>query len=47
MNGCCLTVVELGDGSWAADAVTETLERTALGTLTPGDRVNLERPVRV
>ena len=47
VNGCCLTVVELGDGPWAADAVTETLDRTALGALTAGDRVNLERPVRV
>ncbi len=47
VNGCCLTVVQLTDGSWAADAVTETLARTALGALTPGDQVNLERPVRV
>jgi riboflavin synthase len=47
VNGCCLTVVELGDGRWAADAVTETLDRTALGRLAAGDRVNLERPVRV
>ena len=31
VNGCCLTVVELGDGHWAADAVTETLDRTSLG----------------
>ena len=36
MNGCCLTVVELGDGWWAADAVTETLDRTALGALDRG-----------
>ncbi|MBV8952285.1 MAG: riboflavin synthase [Actinobacteria bacterium] len=47
VNGCCLTVVELGDGWWAADAVTETLDRTALGALQPGAPVNLERPVRV
>jgi riboflavin synthase len=47
VNGCCLTVVELTEGSWAADAVTETLARTALGSLTPGACVNLERPVRV
>jgi riboflavin synthase len=47
VNGCCLTVVDLGDGWWAADAVTETLGRTALGTLGAGDPVNLERPVRV
>jgi riboflavin synthase len=47
VNGCCLTVVELDEGRWAADAVTETLDRTALGALVPGDPVNLERPVRV
>lgn len=47
VNGCCLTVVELADGWWAADAVTETLERTCLGVLDTGDPVNLERPVRV
>jgi len=52
VNGCCLTVVELGDGGsgsrwWAADAQPETLERTTLGTLAVGDHVNLERPVRL
>jgi riboflavin synthase len=47
VNGCCLTVVELGDGWWAADAVTETLVRTSLGALAVGDPVNLERPVRL
>jgi len=47
VNGCCLTVVELGEGGFAADAVTETLRRTALGGLRPGDLVNLERPVRL
>jgi riboflavin synthase len=46
VNGVCLTVVEHDDGTWAADAVTETLERTALGRLRAGDPVNLERPVR-
>ena len=46
VNGCCLTVVELLDDGWAADAVTETLDRTSLGSLTAGDPVNLERPVR-
>ncbi len=47
VNGCCLTVVELGDGWWAADAVTETLDRTGLGRLAAGDPVNLERPLRL
>ena len=47
VNGCCLTVVELGEGWWTADAVPETLQRTTLGGLRPGDAVNLERPVRL
>jgi riboflavin synthase len=47
VNGCCLTVVALGEGCWAADAVTETLAHTSLGSLVAGDRVNLERPVRL
>ena len=47
VNGCCLTVVEIGPGWWSADAVDETLSRTNLGDLQPGDPVNLERPVRV
>lgn len=47
VNGCCLTVVELGEGWWAADAITETLDRTTLGALAVGDPVNLERPLRL
>jgi len=47
VNGCCLTVVELGDGWWAADAQVETLDRTTLGGLAPGDPVNLERPLQL
>ncbi|MGH9127654.1 MAG: riboflavin synthase [Acidimicrobiales bacterium] len=47
VNGCCLTVVERGPGWWAADVVAETLSRTTLGALQPGDPVNLERPVRL
>lgn len=47
VNGCCLTVVELAEDHWAADAVTETLDRTSLGAFVVGDTVNLERPVRV
>jgi riboflavin synthase len=47
VNGCCLTVVDVGPGRWAADAVSETLERTNLGQLRRGDPVNLERPLRL
>ena len=46
VNGCCLTVIELGPGWWSADVVDETLARTNLGALSAGDPVNLERPVR-
>ncbi len=45
-NGCCLTVVERGDGWYGVDVVAETLARTNLGDLAPGDPVNLERPLR-
>ncbi len=43
VNGCCLTVSSLGDGTWSADVMQETLDKTTLGGLTEGDRVNLER----
>lgn len=46
LDGVCLTVVDAGEGWWAADAVAETLGRSTLGRLRPGDRVNLERPLR-
>ena len=46
VNGCCLTVVSLGTDTWEADAVAETLSRTNLDDLGPGDVVNFERPVR-
>lgn len=42
-SGCCLTVVERGDGLVAFDAVPETLSRTTLGAWRPGSPVNLER----
>jgi riboflavin synthase len=47
VNGCCLTVVQHGERWFAVDAVDETLDRTNLGLLEPGDLVNLERPVRL
>jgi riboflavin synthase len=47
VNGTCLTVVAWGDDWWEADVVEETYARTCLGALVPGDRVNLERPVRL
>ena len=43
-NGVCLTVVELGsDATYRVTAIAETLSRSNLGSLKPGDLVNLER----
>ena len=39
-------IVAIGDGWWEADVVAETISRTSLGRLQPGDPVNLERAVR-
>jgi riboflavin synthase len=46
INGCCLTMVDIGPDWFGADAVPETMQRTNLGDLEPGDPVNLERPVQ-
>lgn len=43
VNGACLTVAALLPNGFAADLSRETLERTSLGALVPGGRVNLER----
>jgi riboflavin synthase len=43
INGVCLTVVQRDDHSLSFQAGPETLDRTNLGELRPGDRVNLER----
>ena len=45
VNGCCLTVAERTDATWTADVMQETLDKTSLGGVRPGDRVNLERAV--
>jgi riboflavin synthase len=47
IEGCCLTVVAIGDGVLEFDAVAETLRRTTLGDLAPGDRVNVEPAMRM
>jgi riboflavin synthase len=46
VNGVCLTAVESGGDSFRADVMAETLRRSSLGPLTPGDAVNLELPIR-
>lgn len=46
-SGCCLTVVEKGEGWFAVEVSGETLSKTTLGDLNEGDRVNLERAARL
>ncbi len=46
-NGVCLTVVELMGDSYRVTAVEETLQRSNLGALKPGNGVNLERSLRI
>ncbi len=52
VNGCCLTVASTGSTTaggptdlWTADVMQETLDKTSLAGVVPGDRVNLERAV--
>jgi riboflavin synthase len=47
VNGVCLTVVDAADSMFTVDVMRETLDRSALGRLGPGDAVNLERAVAV
>ncbi len=46
VNGACLTATSVTPGAFTADVMEETLRRTALGALRPGDPVNLELPLR-
>ncbi|HEU5037172.1 MAG TPA: riboflavin synthase [Nocardioides sp.] len=45
VNGCCLTVASLDGDTWTADVMQETLDKTSLHGVQPGDTVNLERAV--
>ncbi len=47
VNGVCLTAVKLTDSSFSAEVSPETFERTCLKRLKEGDRVNLERALRL
>ena len=47
VNGVCLTVVDNEAGAFTADVMQETLDRSSLGALGVGARVNLERAVRL
>jgi len=42
VNGCCLTAIEVDGQGFAADVSVESLTRTTLGALSPGDAINLE-----
>jgi riboflavin synthase len=46
-NGVCLTVVKKEGDTYTVTAIRETLEKSNLGLLKPGDKVNLERSVRL
>ena len=46
-NGVCLTVVEKTDKTYTVTAIKETLERSNLGLLKVGDKVNLERSMQI
>lgn len=43
VNGVCLTVTALGRDGFTADVMPESMSKTNMGALKPGDRVNLER----
>ncbi|MFC1988267.1 riboflavin synthase [Chloroflexota bacterium] len=45
VNGVCLTVTSLDSDSFTIDIMSETLKRSNLGLLSPGDKVNLEQPL--
>src|SRR5688572_5313415 len=47
INGACLTVTKLSKGEAEFEMVAETIKRTSLGGVKPGDRVNIERSMKV
>lgn len=47
VNGCCLTVTDIADGTFAFDLLMQTLRVTSLGDLKSGSLVNLERAMRL
>jgi len=46
-NGVCLTVVDIKEGEYTVTAIKETLQKTNLGLLEVGDKINLERSMRL
>lgn len=45
VNGACLTITRFDSNSFSVDIMPETMKRTNLELLSPGDKVNLERPL--
>jgi len=46
-NGVCLTVISIKNNEYTVIAIKETLEKTNLGNLIPGDKINLERCMKI
>tara|TARA_Y100000385_G_scaffold152143_1_gene157791 strand:- start:131 stop:718 length:588 start_codon:yes stop_codon:yes gene_type:complete len=46
-NGVCLTVISIKNNEYTVTAIKETLEKTNLGNLIPGDKINLERCMKI
>lgn len=46
-NGVCLTVVSIENDTYVVTAIKETLDKTNLGNLNPGNKVNLERCMKL
>ncbi len=46
-NGVCLTVVSIEDDTYTVTAIKETLEKSNIGLLEPGSKVNLERSLKI
>lgn len=46
-NGVCLTVVNIKENEYTVTAIKETLQKSNLGTLAIGDKINLERAMRM
>jgi riboflavin synthase len=46
-NGVCLTVIDIKEGVYSVTAIKETLDKTNLGNLNKGDKVNLERAMKL
>ena len=46
-NGVCLTVISIKNNEYSVIAIKETLEKTNLDNLSPGDKINLERCMKI